>query len=268
MTNKIRVGIYGAAGRMGQQLLNALRSHPHASLGAAFVETQHALEGKPVALEGMQQIFYTSDLRIEWSHCDVIIDFSTPTATQKLLQQAQAHPLPLVIGTTGLSDSMHQDIARLAQETPLVWAANFSMGIAVLQHLVKKACQSLPDFDVEMVEIHHRNKVDAPSGTALALSETIQKSNPKQWLIHNQRVGSAGPRSDNELGVFSLRGGDVVGEHMVCLFGMGERIELIHRATDRMLFAQGALHAAQWLGGRAAGLYTMADILGLEDDKA
>ncbi|MBT9559712.1 MAG: 4-hydroxy-tetrahydrodipicolinate reductase [Myxococcales bacterium] len=194
---------------------------------------------------------------------DVIIDFTSPASTRALLDHCVRLGTPLVIGTTGLSPDDHAAIDAAARTIAVLQAANTSVGVSVLVHLVEETARLLGDgFDLEVVEAHHRHKRDAPSGTALALVSALERG--RSGLSRTfARHGDIGPRPQNEIGVQTIRGGDVIGEHTVFYLGSGERLELTHRATDRSLFANGALKAASWLAGRPAGRYTMRDALGL-----
>jgi len=203
------------------------------------------------------------------SDADVVVDYSHPEATASLLDALAKHPKPILIGTTGLSELLRARLQELASHQPVVIAPNTGAGIAVLATLVDSAVRALgPGWDVEVLEMHHRAKVDAPSGTAWMLLE--QASQASGATVHSSRetavaarVGETGARSDSDIGIQSLRGGDVVGEHTVYLIGHGERIELTHRCWDRSTFARGGLRVARWLvaPGRLPGLYTMADVL-------
>lgn len=198
--------------------------------------------------------------------CDVIVDFSTAQATRGLLELAAAHRKPIVIGTTGHSAEEKADLRRLAARVPCVWAGNFSVGVNLLFALTRQAARVLgEDYDAEVIEMHHRLKKDAPSGTAARLLEIIleeRRLDPK--AVRHGRQGITGERTRSEVGVHALRGGDVVGDHTVMFAGPGERVELTHRASDRGIFARGAVRAAQWVVARPAGVYDMQDVLGLK----
>lgn len=192
---------------------------------------------------------------------DVLIDFSRPELCLKSLAHAQAHGVACVIGTTGLDASAQDRIAAAANSIPICQAANFSIGINLLLKLVERAAVGLPPaFDVEISEIHHRWKVDAPSGTALMLGAAVEKA---RGLDHDKaaKYERAGARVSGEIGYQSIRGGDVAGEHTVMFLGEGERLELTHKAADRAVFARGAVYAARWLVGKPPGMYSMSDVL-------
>jgi 4-hydroxy-tetrahydrodipicolinate reductase len=196
---------------------------------------------------------------------DAVIDFSAHQGTRALLGLAVAAGKPVVIGTTGHPAAEREELRRLAAGVPCVWTGNFSVGVNLLFALARRSARALgEDFDAEIVELHHRMKKDAPSGTALRLAEVIleeRKLGPK--ALRHGREGITGERPKAEVGVHSLRGGDVIGDHTVILAGTGERIELTHRASDRAIYARGAIRAAQWVASRKPGLYDMQDVLGL-----
>lgn len=197
--------------------------------------------------------------------CDVVIDFSSPRATRALLEAAVARGKPVVLGTTGHEAAERAELRRLAARVPCVWAGNFSVGVNLLFALTRRAARVLgEDYDAEVVEMHHRFKQDAPSGTAARLLEIIleERKRDARALKHG-REGLVGARPKGEVGVHALRGGDVVGDHTVVFAGLGERLELVHKASDRAIFARGAVRAAQWVVGRPAGVYDMQDVLGL-----
>jgi 4-hydroxy-tetrahydrodipicolinate reductase len=208
----------------------------------------------------------TSDVEEFLSNVEVVIDFSVAPATAKLLPICAGQHIPMVIGTTGLDAATRAGLERAAEMVPIVFAPNYSQGVNALYFLAARATELLgPAFDAEIVEIHHRNKVDAPSGTAVRLAEVVagaKRLDPETAVSHG-RSGHVGARPLEEVGVMALRGGDVVGEHTLYLTGEGERIELTHRATDRSIFARGAVRAAHWVVGRPAGLYDMADVMGI-----
>jgi len=197
--------------------------------------------------------------------CDVVVDFSSPQATRALLELAASHQKPIVIGTTGHTAEERKALLPIAARVPCVWAGNFSVGVNVLFALSRQAARILgPDYDAEVVEMHHRFKKDAPSGTAARLLEIIlEERKLGAGALRHGRKGLTGGRTTAEVGVHSLRGGDVVGDHTVIFAGIGERLELSHKASDRAIFARGAVRAAQWVVGRKAGVYDMQDVLGL-----
>jgi 4-hydroxy-tetrahydrodipicolinate reductase len=202
------------------------------------------------------------------SDCDLVIDFSLRDATRPLAELAGEHGKPMVIGTTGHDTDDREVIEQIASKIPMVWAGNFSTGVNLLFYLTQQAARVLDarsGFDPEVIEMHHRLKQDAPSGTADRLLEIIKDSRKlSEDDVSHGRSGMVGERKDEEIGSHALRGGDVVGEHTVMFAGIGERIELTHRATDRVIFAAGALKAAKWVSKQPAGLYSMQDVLGLQ----
>jgi 4-hydroxy-tetrahydrodipicolinate reductase len=207
----------------------------------------------------------TSDLAAGIAAADVYIDFTTPTATAAAAAHATALRKAAVVGTTGLDAAARDALAALAEVAPVVVAANFSLGVNVVLGLVAKAARALPGWDAEIVELHHRNKRDAPSGTAIAIGRAIADARALDYdrVKRHARDGDVGARPDQELGVVAVRGGDVIGEHTAFFFGDRERVEISHRATDRSIFAIGAVRAAQWVATQPPGRYDMLDVLGL-----
>jgi 4-hydroxy-tetrahydrodipicolinate reductase len=197
--------------------------------------------------------------------CDVIVDFSTPAATARLLELARKNRKAIVIGTTGHAREEKQHLLAIAKQVPCVWAGNFSVGVNVLFYLTQRAAHILDDsYDAEVVEMHHRFKKDAPSGTAARLLEIILEERKLTTdALRHGRNGITGERSKREVGIHSLRGGDVFGDHTVIFAALGERIELTHKTSDRAVLAQGALRAAQWVVAQPPGVYDMQDVLGL-----
>ncbi len=264
-----QVAIHGAAGRMGQSIASVLNEHPEATLVAAMDREGSELIGSDMGqLMGRAStgVCITSDVEEFLSNVEVVIDFSTAAASAKLLPLCAGQHIPMVIGTTGLDAETRAALERAAERVPIVFAPNYSQGVNALYFLAARATELLgPAFDAEIVEIHHRHKVDAPSGTAVHLGEVVARAkqlDPERAVSHG-RSGQVGARPTDEVGVMALRGGDVVGEHTLYLVGEGERVELTHRATDRSIFARGAVRAAQWVVGRPAGLYDMADVMGI-----
>lgn len=261
MSQSIKVAIVGAAGRMGLALLE----HAHALEDMEVVAAIDSPGGDALGRRlGPDQVPVTGDLAEHIAQCDVVVDFSTPEAAVRAVRMAAGAGCAFVSGTTGLTASQQAVFDTCAQSIPVLQAANFSVGVNVLERLVELASRATGDaFDLEVFEAHHRRKVDAPSGTALFLGEAAARGRDTtleasaQWTRH----GQVGPRQDGEIGFQVVRGGDIVGEHTVFVCGAGERLELTHRATDRGIFAQGALRAALWLHARRAGVYTMGDVL-------
>jgi 4-hydroxy-tetrahydrodipicolinate reductase len=195
------------------------------------------------------------------------VDFSLHTATAEIAELCSRHKKALVIGTTGHTEAERSQIANRQSRIPIVWSSNYSTGVNTLFWLTRKAAEILgPGFDLEVVEMHHRLKKDAPSGTAMTLAEIVAgvRQQSLNKVVRHGRAGMVGERTDAEIGVHSLRGGDVIGDHTVIFAASGERLELTHRASSRETFAQGALRAAQWVVGQKPGLYDMQDVLGLK----
>jgi 4-hydroxy-tetrahydrodipicolinate reductase len=242
-----KIIINGVKGRMGQALVACAKNFRD--------------------LEVVGQIDTGDDLAAVISQCDAVIDFSAHTATVEVAKLCAAHKKALVIGTTGHTDTDTFEIIKTKATIPIVWASNFSTGVNTLFWLTRKAAEILgPDFDLEVVEMHHRLKKDAPSGTAKSLAEIladVRKLHLNEAARHG-RVGIVGARTPSEIGIHSIRGGDVVGDHTVIFANTGERVELTHKASSRDTFANGALRAALWVVKQKPGLYDMQDVLGLK----
>lgn len=242
----LRILLNGSKGRMGQAILAA-------ATGAGVVITRQLDAGDPLTPAVLAGI-------------DVVIDFSSHDATAPLAKFVAAKKIPLVIGTTGHTPEERKEITALAKKTPIVWAGNYSVGVNLLNFLTRRAAEVLgAAYNVEIVEMHHRDKKDAPSGTAEKLIAVVREARRlnEDKVVHG-RKGLVGARPTDQIGVHALRGGDVVGDHTVMFAGDGERVELTHKASSRTIFAQGALKAALWVKGRKAGLYGMDDVLGLK----
>lgn len=268
----VRVGVYGAFGRMGQMIMRALLSgvdadlDPKLMLTAAVESANHPHLGRDIGPScgmGPVGIDLTDDLARALSNVDVMIDFSSPAGTALLAAASVETHTPLVIGTTSLHAAALASIDSAANRVPVVCSANMSPGMNVMIALLKRAATALPDYDAEIVELHHKWKRDAPSGTALLLADSIEGARAKKSDLRFGRSGLSGPREAGELGVMAIRGGDVVGEHTTFFFGTGERLELTHRAHSREVFARGALMAARWVVHQPAGIYGMEDVLGV-----
>jgi len=254
---------------MGQSIAFVLKDDLEANLVAAMDREGCDLLGRDMGVltsGAPSGVCITSDVEELLSNVEVVIDFSTASATSKLLPLCAGQRIPMVIGTTGLDVASRASLQRAVERIPIVFAPNYSQGVNALYFLAARASELLgASFDAEIVEIHHRNKVDAPSGTAVHLAELVAKAkqlDPERAVSHG-RSGQIGARPFEEIGVMALRGGDAVGEHTLYLVGEGERVELTHRATDRSIFARGAVRAAHWVVGRPAGLYDMADVMGI-----
>jgi 4-hydroxy-tetrahydrodipicolinate reductase len=242
-----KIIITGSKGRMGRALLTCASHHPD--------------------LQVVGQIDQGDDLQSVLAQGDVVLDFSSHNATPGIAALCAVHKKPMVIGTTGHSDAGKTQIAGLTAQIPIVLASNFSTGVNALYWLTRKAAEILgPAFDLEIVEMHHRLKRDAPSGTAKTLAEILAEVRKQQLdkVVRHGRAGIVGERTAAEIGLHSVRGGDVVGDHTVIFAGAGERVELTHKASSRETFAHGALRAAQWVVQQKPGLYDMQDVLGLK----
>jgi 4-hydroxy-tetrahydrodipicolinate reductase len=262
------VALHGAAGRMGRTVMKLVHEAADLSLIAAVDGPDSPELGRDAGqLAGLPELGVRVTDRIESVlEADVVVDFSLPRALPRLFDALQSKRVPLVLATTGLDAALQARLSELARVQPVVAAGNYSTGVAVLYHLAERASALLPEFDIEIVEMHHRHKVDAPSGTALGLLDAAARGRGQEdgrELAVYGRQGHTGARSAREIGVMSLRGGEVIGDHTLLLAGHGERIELTHRAGDRELFAHGALRAARWVADKPPGRYGMAQVLGL-----
>jgi 4-hydroxy-tetrahydrodipicolinate reductase len=262
-----RVAIIGVTGRMGRALVRAAQESADLNVVAGVASAKSADIGTDIgtlAAIGPAGVLVTSDLRAALAQCDVAIDFSNATATSGNVQACTAARKPVVIGTTGVSSEVDLEITEAARHIAVLVAPNTSFGVTLLIELVRAAAKALPaDFDIEISEAHHRNKRDAPSGTALALGKAAAEGR-SQELAKVSAVSRHGEsaRRAGEIGFAVTRGGDIVGDHTVLFAGSGEQVVLGHRVTDRAIFARGALKAAAWLTGRPAGRYWMRDVVG------
>ena len=265
MREHTRVVLFGAAGRMGQAILRAMADQPDLQVSAALVRAGSDLSGRPlrdVYGMGAPDLEFSSALDPDVP-ADVLLDFSGAHAFDAALALAIERRAAFVSGTTGLSEAQRHALGQAATRIPVLWASNFSLGVALLMRLARSAAQALPSWDCEIVEMHHRHKLDAPSGTALSLGDAVAEGRGTalgDCAVHG-RNGRTGERPEGEIGFHALRGGDVVGEHTLVFAGVGERIELSHRATDRDVFARGAVVAARWIAGKAPGWHSLDDIL-------
>jgi len=253
----IRILVAGAAGRMGRNVIRAIAESDQFTLAAALVRNGTVLDRKTVETGSVAT---TDDPIAAISAADAIVDFSTPQTSVQLSALAAQKHVTHVIGTTGFSPDQALQIETAARDTAIVKAPNMSVVVTLLANLVKQAAKALPAFDIEILEMHHRMKVDAPSGTALLLGRAAAEGRGAPLRSGDARQGA---RESGAIGFASLRGGTVVGEHQVIFAGPHERLVLSHMAEDRMIFARGALLAAQWAQGRPPGLYNMNDVLGL-----
>lgn len=269
MGNELKVAVLGASGRMGQMLVSSIAKEPKTILSGVSERPGHDWIGQDVgeAMGGQPLgVMVTSDPLEVFAGAEAVIDFTSPTATiEHAALAAQARAVH-VIGTTGLDDAQIAALEPAARHAVIVRAGNMSLGVNLLTVLVEKVASALDaDFDIEVVEMHHRHKVDAPSGTALMLGEAAAKGRGVDLndVSDRGRDGITGARKRGDIGFVALRGGDVIGEHEVIFASEGERISIRHAASDRALFAKGAIKAALWGRGRAPGQYDMLDVLGL-----
>jgi 4-hydroxy-tetrahydrodipicolinate reductase len=263
-----RVVIIGVSGRMGQALVRAAGELPALRITAAVASASSSSLGRDAGLlAGMQPlgVEVTSDLATALGAADVAVDFSQPHATRANIAACRAARKPLLIGTTGIATEVTEpELEAAASEIPLLIAPNTCLGVALLTELVRRAARALPaEFDIEIIEAHHRMKRDAPSGTALALARAAGEGRGVKAgeALPGSPASRLGPRRQGEIGLAVVRGGDIIGEHTVLFAGPGEELRLSHRAGDRAIFARGALRAALWLPGRPPGRYGMNDII-------
>ena len=272
--NEMRLVVVGASGRMGRMLVRAIAEHPDCKLVGAVERAGSVALGEDAGLlagASRLSVQITDDLDRAIIGAEGIIDFTIPEATRRAAEAAATLGLVHVVGTTGLSPADVAGLRGAAARCRVVQSGNMSLGVNLLAGLVRKAAATLgPGYDIEIVEMHHRAKVDAPSGTALLLGEAAAEGRSILLADRSVRVrdGHTGARPEGDIGFASLRGGTVVGDHSVVFAGPGERVELSHRAEDRGIFARGALQAALWARSQPPGFYTMADVLGLVDSLA
>jgi len=253
-----KVGIFGSTGRVGELLIKNLKNNDNLELA-----TLHAIDKFNFQVD--ENLLITNDISKLLENSDVVIDFSLPQGTESLLEEAIKNPTALVIGTTGLNQHQLNLLEEASKYMPILYATNMSLGVAVLNKLASMASKLLNDFDVEIVEMHHRYKKDAPSGTALTLAEHIAQARGLDLdkVRVSGRDGNIGERTKDEIAVMALRGGDIVGRHTAGFYNDGEFIELNHTATSRDTFAKGAIRAASWLVNQENGLYKITDCLGI-----
>jgi 4-hydroxy-tetrahydrodipicolinate reductase len=264
----MKIGVLGASGRMGQALVRALHETPGSTVAAGLEVKGSPAVGRDLGeVAGLERlgVAITDDPLPLFADVDGVLDFTSPAATTAFAALAAQARIVHVIGTTGLSESDQAKLEAAARHATIVKAGNMSLGVNLLAGLTARVAELLgPEFDIEILELHHRHKRDAPSGTSLMLGEAAAKARRISLAERGVRTrdGDIGPRHEGDIGFAALRGGDVVGEHRVIFAGPGERIELAHVATDRSIFARGAVRAALWARGRAPGLYSMQDVLG------
>jgi 4-hydroxy-tetrahydrodipicolinate reductase len=267
MTNTIAIA--GASGRMGQMLIDAVREAPDCTLaGALDIAASPAIGKDAGSLSGQSTgVLITSDLLQGLQGSQVLIDFTRPEGTMEHLKVCRELGVAMVIGTTGFTDAQRADIAAAAKDIAIMMAPNMSVGVNVTLKLLEMAAKALSTgYDIEIVEAHHRYKVDAPSGTALKMGEVIADAlgrDLKECAVY-AREGVTGERDPSSIGFATIRGGDIVGDHTVLFAGIGERIEISHKSSSRVTYAQGSLRAVRFLAGRKPGLYDMFDVLGLK----
>jgi 4-hydroxy-tetrahydrodipicolinate reductase len=254
----IKVGIVGSTGRMGEHLIKNVLEDDGLSLSVL-----HVFDELKVSIPN--SVLVTNDMAVVLENSDVIIDFSAPIATQDLCENALKNPTPLVIATTGFTEHQQNLLLEASKEMPILYSSNMSAGIALLKQLVEQVSATLKDFDIEIVEQHHRHKVDAPSGTALTLGEFAAKGRGLDLdsVRISGRDGQIGARTRDEIAVMALRGGDIVGRHTVGFYSDGEFLELNHTATSRETFSKGAIRASKWIVNQNGGLYSINDCLGI-----
>lgn len=268
MSQPLRIAVAGASGRMGHMLIEAIAASPDSQLaGALDIAGSPALGQDAAAFLGRTSgVAITSDLRAGLANSQFLIDFTRPEGTLAHLAVCRELGVKVVIGTTGFSDAQKAQIAEAAKDTAVMMAPNMSVGVNVVLKLLQQAARALAEgYDIEIIEAHHRHKVDAPSGTALKMGEVVAEAlgrDLKSCAVYG-REGVTGERDPSTIGFATIRGGDVVGDHTVLFAGIGERIEISHKASSRATFAQGSLRAVRFLAGQSKGLFGMDDVLGL-----
>jgi 4-hydroxy-tetrahydrodipicolinate reductase len=266
----VRIAINGAAGRMGRALVEACMQYPDSTLGAAVDLPESGCTGKDAGTAagiGECGVKISDSLQQSLDAFDVLIDFTRPAPSLAALEVCRAHGKKMVIGTTGFSEKQKQQIQQAAQSIGIVFAPNMSVGVNLSLKLLELTAKVLGDeVDIEIIEAHHRHKVDAPSGTALRMGEVIANTLGRKLSEHAVygREGNTGERNRKTIGFQTIRAGDIIGDHTVMFADIGERIEISHKASSRMTFAKGAMRAAAWIASRKKGLYDMQDVLSLK----
>ena len=272
-TNKatIAVGVIGAGGRMGRMLIEAVKDNSQTMLKAAIERQGSSLVGADageVAAIGRLDVAIVDDLTSVINDIDVLIDFSLPDATEQNMKICAEHNVAMVIGTTGFNEQQEQVLAKASERVAIVYAGNYSTGVNLSLKLLAMAAKAFGnDADVEVIEAHHKHKIDAPSGTAYMMAEAVAEArgqNLKDVAVYG-REGQTGEREAGTIGIHAIRGGEIIGDHTVMFIADGEVVEITHRARARMTFAAGAVRAATWVIQQSAGQYNMQDVLGLND---
>ena len=267
----IKIGVMGAGGRMGRMLVEAVQDNPKTTLSAAIERQGSSLVGVDageVAAIGCLGVQIVDNLAAVIDDIDVLIDFSLPDVTEQNMQFCAKHKVAMVIGTTGFNDEQEQVLHNASKEIPIVYAGNYSTGVNLSLKLLEIAAKAFgEDADVEIIEAHHKHKIDAPSGTAYMMAEAVANArgqNLKDVAIYG-REGQTGAREAGTIGIHAIRGGEIIGDHTVMFIADGEVIEITHRARARMTFAAGAVRATTWVIQQVAGHYNMQDVLGLNE---
>ena len=267
----INVGVIGAGGRMGRMLIEAVQDNPQTTLNAAIERQGSSLVGADageVAAIGRLEVQIVDDLKAVINDIDVLIDFSLPDATEQNMQICAANKVAMVIGTTGFNEQQEQVLKEASKQIAIVYAGNYSTGVNLSLKLLAMAAKAFGnDADVEVIEAHHKHKIDAPSGTAYMMAEAVAEArgqNLKDVAIYG-REGQTGEREAGSIGIHAIRGGEIIGDHTVMFIADGEVVEITHRARARMTFAAGAVRAATWVIEQSAGQYNMQDVLGLNE---
>ncbi|WP_350561744.1 4-hydroxy-tetrahydrodipicolinate reductase [Psychrobacter sp. CAL346-MNA-CIBAN-0220] len=267
--NMINIGIIGAGGRMGRMLIEAVQDNPKTILSAAIERQGSSLIGADageVAAIGCLNVHIVDDLVAVINDIDVLIDFSLPDATEQNMQVCAEHKVAMVIGTTGFNERQEKALAAVSKNIAVVYAGNYSTGVNLSLKLLQMAAKAFgTDADVEIIEAHHKHKIDAPSGTAYMMAEAVAEARGQNLkdVVNYGREGQTGEREAGTIGIHAIRGGEIVGDHTVMFIADGEVIEITHRARARMTFAAGAVRAATWVIQQSAGQYNMQDVLGL-----
>lgn len=264
----MKIAVAGASGRMGRMLIEAIHNADDATLaGALDIEQAPSIGTDASAFLGAAaSVLIESDLAKGLANAEYLIDFTRPEGTLRHLEYCAAHGIKMIIGTTGFDDAGKAAIAAAAEKTAIMFAPNMSVGVNVTMKLLEMAAKSFAEgYDIEIIEAHHRHKVDAPSGTALKMGEVIAEALGRdldECAVY-AREGVTGPRDPSSIGFATIRGGDIVGDHTVLFAGIGERIEITHKSSSRVTYAHGSLRAARFLANKSTGLYDMQDVLGL-----